>query len=159
MAPGEPALIATVLNEPRPSARSFARRFRRELSFAAVGLGVMAVGFATLLILVRRFGVNPHLAYLIQAVLSVELSFVLSRYWTWGDRRGSSVREGTGEWLRFHASRCISMPANQAMFSLLIFAGAGLVAANAVCLAITSVFNYFVSHRLVFTHGDGDARR
>jgi putative flippase GtrA len=159
MAPAEPAAIATVLNEPGPSARLSVGRFRRELSFAAVGLGVMAVGFATLLILVRRLGVNPHLAYLIQAVVSVELSFVLSRYWTWGDRRGHSARAGTGEWLRFHASRCVSMPVNQAMFSLLIFERAGLVVANAFCLAVTSVFNYLVSHRLVFAQGETDAQR
>jgi putative flippase GtrA len=125
-------------------------RYRRQLSFAVVGLLVMALGFVMLAVLIGRCGVNAHLAYLLQALVSVELSFVLSRYWTWRDRRASS-RAGVGrEWLRFHASRMLSIPANQALFSLLLISGCGALVANGWCVTATTVFNYCVSHRLVF---------
>jgi putative flippase GtrA len=125
-------------------------RYRRQVSFAVVGLLVMALGFVMLAVLIGRCGVNPHLAYLLQALASVQLSFVLSRYWTWRDRRASS-RAGVGrEWLRFHASRMLSIPANQALFSLLLISGCGALLANAWCVTATTVVNYSVSHRLVF---------
>lgn len=132
------------------SAFALATRYRRQLSFAFVGAGVMAVGFLVLFVLTGPAGVSPHLAYLIQAIVSVELSFVLSRYWTWGDRRGRTRSEALREWRRFHASRVISMPANQALFSLLILSSAGVWLANAICIALTTAVNWAVGHHLVF---------
>jgi putative flippase GtrA len=125
-------------------------RYRRQLSFGAVGIGVMAVGFALLFVLVHLLGVSPHLAYFAQAVVSVELSFLLSRYWTWGDRRGSTRSAVWREWRMFHASRVVSVPANQALFSLLVVGGAGVFTANTICIGLTSVVNYLVGHHLVF---------
>lgn len=124
--------------------------YRRQLSFAAVGLLVMALGFVMLGVLIGPCAMNPHLAYLVQAVVSVELSFVLSRYWTWRDRRASSRADMGREWLRFHTSRMLSIPANQALFSLLLVSGCNALIANGWCVTATTIFNYSVSHRLVF---------
>lgn len=134
---------------------ALATRYRRQLSFGVVGAGVMAVGFLTLLLLTGPAGVSPHLAYLIQAVISVELSFVLSRYWTWSDRRGHTRAAAVREWRRFHASRVVSMPANQALFSLLILSSASVWLANAICIVLTTTVNWLVGHHLVFGAGEG----
>lgn len=121
---------------------------RRTVSFAAVGLGVMALGYALLFVLVTLLGCSAHVAYFIQALVSVELNFVLNRRLTWGDRRGDARRE----WLRFHASRVVTIPLNQALFSLLTVIGLNYVLANTVCLAFTFAVNYAVSHFWVFKH-------
>jgi putative flippase GtrA len=131
------------------SALALASRYGRQLSFGAVGLTVMAVGFAVLGVL-THVGVSPHVAYAIQAVISVELSFVLSRYWTWRDRRGRSRAAVAREWRRFHASRIVTIPANQALFSLLIVAGASVWSSNAICIALTTLVNWLVGHHVVF---------
>jgi putative flippase GtrA len=133
---------------------TLAARYRRQLSFGVVGAGVMAVGFLILLLLTGPGGVSPHVAYLVQAVVSVELSFVLSRYWTWADRRGRTRRAAVREWRRFHASRVVSMPANQALFSLLILSSASVWMANAVCIGLTTAVNWLVGHHLVFGADD-----
>ena len=118
--------------------------------FAVVGGGVMAAGALLLVALVELAGLNPHLAYLIQAIFSIELSFVLSRWWTWSDRRAAGRRRAAGEWLRFHSSRAVTVPANQGLFSLLVGVGVGYLAANAIGIAIASVVNFLVAHHLVF---------
>ncbi|HET6508483.1 MAG TPA: GtrA family protein [Baekduia sp.] len=138
-------------------ALALATRYRRQLSFGVVGAGVMAVGFLILLLLTGPAGVSPHVAYLVQAVVSVELSFALSRYWTWGDRRGRTRSAALREWRRFHASRVVSVPANQALFSLLIVSGAGVWLSNAICIALTTAVNWLVGHHLVF--GPDEDRR
>ena len=138
------------------SALAIASRYRRQLSFGVVGITVMAVGFATLAILTNGLGMSPHLAYAIQAIISVELSFVLSRYWTWRDRRGRTRASLWREWRRFHTSRIVSMPANQAAFSALVTAGAGVWAANSICIALTTVVNWLVGHHLVFGPAEAD---
>lgn len=123
------------------------RPWGRELSFAAVGAGVMGVGYVVLLGLVAA-GWSPHLAYLAQAVVAIELNFALNRQLTWRDRRvAGSLR---GQWTRFHASRIVTMPANQVLFSALVVLGAPAWASNTVCIAITMVVNYVVAHRWVF---------
>lgn len=137
-----------------PGALALATRYRRQLSFGVVGVTVMAAGFLTLLLLVQVAGIDPHLAYLVQALVSVELSFVMSRYWTWRDRRGRTPAAVAREWRRFHASRIVSIPANQALFSLLVVSGATIWTANALCIALTTTVNWLVGHHLVFGPGD-----
>jgi putative flippase GtrA len=133
---------------------ALASRYRRQLSFGVVGVSVMALGFLILLLLTGPAGLSPHVAYLIQAVVSVQLSFLLSRYWTWEDRRGRTRAAALREWRRFHASRIVTMPANQALFSLLILSSASVWMANAICIALTTVVNWVVGHHLVFGAGD-----
>lgn len=125
--------------------------------FAVVGGAVMLGGALLLVCLVELLGVNPHLAYLIQAICSIEASFLLSRRWTWADRRGAGRRSASGEWLRFHSSRAVTVPANQGLFSLLVGVGAGYLAANAIGIAIASAVNFLVAHHLVFRSKEGAA--
>jgi putative flippase GtrA len=110
----------------------------------------MAVGYGVLLGLVAA-GWSPHLAYFVQAVVSVELNFVLNRQLTWRDRR--SVRPAWSQWRRFHASRVLTIPGNQALFSALTVAGMPVWASNTTCLVATTAVNYLVAHRWVFAGG------
>lgn len=143
MAEAAPSTLAAALAPPR-SARLRVGRF------AVVGGVVMVAGAALLVALVELLHVNPHLAYFVQAIFSIEASFVLSRWWTWADRRAVGRRRVAGEWLRFHSSRALTVPANQALFSLLVSLGVGYFAANAIGIAVASVVNFVVSHHWVF---------
>jgi putative flippase GtrA len=119
--------------------------------FALVGAVVMTAGALLLVALVELAGLSPHLAYLVQAIFSIEASFALSRWWTWRDRRALGPRPVAGEWLRFHASRVVTVPANQGLFSLLVgVVGVGYLAANAIGIAVASAVNFLVAHHLVF---------
>jgi putative flippase GtrA len=123
--------------------------------FAIVGGAVMVAGAVLLVVLVELLGVDPHIAYLIQAIVSIEVSFALSRWWTWADRRAVGRRPVAGEWLRFHSSRVLTVPANQGLFSLLLGVGVGYFAANAIGIAVSSAVNFLVSHHLVFLSKEG----
>jgi len=125
--------------------------------FAVVGAAVMAAGALLLVALVELAGMSPHLAYLIQALFSIEASFVASRWWTWSDRRAAGRRGVAGEWLRFHSSRLLTVPANQGLFSLLVGLGVGYLAANAIGIAVASAVNFLVAHHLVFRSKEGAA--
>jgi putative flippase GtrA len=127
-------------------------RPRRTLTYSAVGLGVMGVGYLVLFALVEGLGVSAHVAYFVQAIVSVELNFLLNRRVTWGDRRRQSSAKR--QWLRFHASRVATIPANQALFSVLTVAGAGYLLANTVCLGLTFLVNYAIAHYWVFSHAN-----
>lgn len=141
----EPALASIS----RPPAVALSRRLRIG-RFAVVGGVVMAAGALLLVCLVELLGVDPQLAYFIQAVFSIETSFVLSRWWTWADRRALTRRKVLGEWLRFHSSRVLTVPANQALFALLVSVGVGYLAATGIGIALSSVVNFLVAHTLVF---------
>jgi putative flippase GtrA len=127
-----------------------APKARRSLSYAGVGLAVMALGYAILFALVDGLGWSAHLAYFVQALVSVELNFLLNRRVTWGDRRELSSTKR--QWARFHASRVVTIPANQALFSLLTAAGSSFVLANTVCLGLTFLVNYVIANFWVFTN-------
>ncbi|MBS1868713.1 MAG: GtrA family protein [Actinobacteria bacterium] len=143
--------MAESLLAPRRGALVAVRSRRLRLGrFAVVGAVVMAAGALLLVALVELAGMSPHLAYLIQALFSIEASFVLSRAWTWSDRRATGRRGIAGEWLRFHTSRLLTVPANQGFFSLLVGLGVGYLAANAIGIAVSSAVNFVVAHHLVF---------
>jgi len=61
---------------------------RRLAGFAVVGIAVFLAGAALLFSLVHYLHVEPHVAYFITAIFSVESSFVLNRSLNWRDRPG-----------------------------------------------------------------------
>jgi putative flippase GtrA len=124
----------------------------RVSAFAAVGLGVTALSFGMLALLIEILGWSPHAAYVAQAAVSIEANFLLNRRLTWSDRR----RDGTvwGQWWRFHSSRVATVPVNQASFSALTLAGIPFWAANAACIGGTAVVNFLTAHLWVFRRRD-----
>jgi len=130
-------------------ARRVTARRRRELTFAAVGGSVLAVSFAVLFTLVS-IGLSPHLAYVVQTVVAVELNFALNERLTWRDTRSRTLRELGHRWLLFHVARVVTIPANQLLFSALVVAGCQYLLANAICVAASTSVNYVVGSRWVF---------
>jgi putative flippase GtrA len=115
--------------------------------FASVGLMVTVLGFAVLALLVEGLGWSAHIAYAVQAAVSIEASFVLNRGLTWRDRRGDPVWR---QWLRFHTSRAFTLPANQVSFSALTLAGMPFWGANAICVGAAAAVNFVAGHFWAF---------
>jgi putative flippase GtrA len=147
-------------DEPRPGSSMLdrLRRHRRQYSFACVGLLALGLGFAVLAILVQGLGVDPQLAFFAQAVVAIESNFLLNQRFTWRDRPVRSRREIARRWLRFHATRAVSVPLNQLAFMLLISTGAGWLLSSCICVAGTMIVNYLAGDRWVFRLERPEAR-
>jgi putative flippase GtrA len=59
---------------------------KRLVTFAANGLLVFVIGVAVQWALIHRLGMGNVSSYIAKSVLSVQLTFLLSRYLTWADR-------------------------------------------------------------------------
>jgi putative flippase GtrA len=59
---------------------------KRLVAFAASGLLVFVLGVVVQWALIHRLGMGDVSSYVVKSVLSVQLTFLLSRYVTWGDR-------------------------------------------------------------------------
>src|SRR6266496_1199349 len=125
---------------------SLLQRHQRKLVFGGVGVFVMAVGYGLLIGLVR-LGMPTGWAYAIQALVSIELNFVLNRRFTWNDREDVKLWSSL---LRFHLSRIVTVPMNQVLFNALTWAGVPYYLASPICVAVTTVVNYVAGDRLVF---------
>jgi putative flippase GtrA/glycosyltransferase involved in cell wall biosynthesis len=118
----------------------------RIAGFGAVGLGVFVGGEALLYGLVHFLHFSPNLAYLIQAITSIEVSFVLNRWLNWGDRGG---RLGS-QLVSFHLTKAITVPVNQILFASLLGLGVHYLLAMLMCTALITVVNFVANDRLVF---------
>jgi putative flippase GtrA len=92
---------------------------RRILGFSVVGGSVLIGGIVLLFVLVHFLHVEEHLAYLIQAITSIETNFFLNRFLNWKERDGHLA----AQWLKFHSTSAITFPLNQALFALLTWIG------------------------------------
>lgn len=122
-------------------------KFKRKLIFGSIGIFVMLVGYATLYLCVDVLHWNPSVAYAIQAVVSIELNFVLNYKITWRDRRDVSIWRMLG---RFHVSRIVTIPLNQVMFNALIWAHVNYLIANTLCIVLVTMFNFVVGDKFTF---------
>lgn len=135
-------------------------KFKRKLIFGSIGIFVMLIGYATLFACVDVLHWSTSVAYVIQAVISIELSFWLNYRITWGDRRKhASTKEERrqrrkhfwGAWRRFHSVRLLlTVPLNQGLFNGLVWLGLNYLIANSLCIATAMVINYVLSDRFVF---------
>jgi cellulose synthase/poly-beta-1,6-N-acetylglucosamine synthase-like glycosyltransferase len=123
---------------------------QRAVSFGLVGGFVALVGFVILYVLVEYAGLNKNLAYLIQAVVSIELNFFLNRSVTWRDRRGTGFTSFLGMWARFHLTRVATVALNQVLFGAFIYIGINYLISNGLCIIIVMVINFFVGDRFIF---------
>lgn len=135
---------------PEPSRRKASQFATRAFSFGLVGGFVALVGFVLLYVLVQYVGLNKNLAYFIQAIVSIELNFFLNRSVTWRDRRGSGVGAFVSVWARFHLTRVFTIALNQALFALFVFIGIHYLIANALCIIVVMVINFFVGDMFIF---------
>ena len=125
-------------------------RYRRQITFAGIGTGVAACGYVLLFVLIEALGASPHISYLLTAVVSIELSFILNGALTWGDRKSGLAMRSNRRRLTFHVARWLTVPLNQLAFSALVIAGVHWAIANTICILATALINYAVADRWVF---------
>jgi putative flippase GtrA/glycosyltransferase involved in cell wall biosynthesis len=129
-----------------PSRRSLSKS--RIVPFLGVGVVGALTGYATLIALVEAADLSPHLAFLVSSVVSFETNFLLNDRFTWADRR-----DGSSRWrrrLKFHAGRWLTYVPGQLIFSLLVVAGVGYLAATTLAITVVSLANYVIGDRWVF---------
>ena len=88
-------------------------------------------------------------SYLVQAVVSVETSFLLNRWLTWRDR-------STPFWpafTRFNAQKTVTIVLNLALYAGLLRLGMNYLVANVALTAVFTIVNYVAGDRLVFIPG------
>ncbi|MBI1896098.1 MAG: GtrA family protein [Acidobacteria bacterium] len=126
----------------------------RWLKFNFVGgLGVL-VQLGMLVLLKSGFGLH----YLAATALAVEAAvlhnFLWHQSWTWSDRpRGSSPAAMLARLVRFHAANgAVSIVSNLILMKLFVGAlGLPYFAANLVAIALTSIANFLLADRAVFS--------
>lgn len=122
------------------------RRGARFVVFSGIGGAVFFIGLGLQAVLTGRWHVLPIVSYLIQAVVSVEMSFLLNRWLTWRDR-------GIPFWLsfaRFNVQKAVTIALNLALYAALLRLGMNYLVANVTLTAVFTVVNYVAGDRLVF---------
>ena len=107
------------------------------------------MGFGLQAVLTGSWHVLPVASYAIQAVVSVETSFLLNRWLTWRDRN-------IPFWLafaRFNAQKTVTIALNLALYAGLLRLGMNYLVANVALTAVFTVVNYVAGDRLVFIPG------
>jgi putative flippase GtrA len=142
-----PATVLGALSRSRPVAAPWRSR---PVRFALTGI-VAAGAQVTLLAALLAAGVPGLAANGSAFLLAAQVNFLLSGWFTWGDRpRGAgSDRTLARRWLLFHASI-----AGTALLNMLVFAAARRVApdlaASLAGIAAASAVNFFAHDRLAF---------
>ncbi len=121
-------------------------RPRKIMGFGLVGGGVMVGGLTLLFLLVHVFGVEQHVAYLIQALASIETNFFLNRFFNWKERTGNLFLQ----WLKFHSSSAVTFPVNQVLFAALTALGINYLLVTIMGAGVAAVVNYVTNEYFVF---------
>jgi glycosyltransferase involved in cell wall biosynthesis/putative flippase GtrA len=125
------------------------RRGVRLVAFSVIGGAVFLAGLGLQALLTGGWHVLPVASYLIQAVASVQASFVLNRWLTWRDRSAPIWRACA----RFNAQKAVTVALTLALYAGLIHLGMNYLVANVLLTAVFTVVNYVASDRLVFVPG------
>lgn len=124
---------------------------KRVIKFGFVGGFIMVLG-AVILSLLIESGVDQPTANFIQAIVSIELNFLLNNWLTWRDRRHSRL------WVRFakyHAGKLVTIPTNQLMFILLTTVGVHYLVAYFINIGVVMAVNYLLYELFVFKEKNG----
>lgn len=126
-------------------------KFWRLIKFGSVGGSVMLIAMGLLYVLVDVLGVQPTVAYVIQAVVAINLNFILNYSFTWSDRRVAkgNWRRFLRNWLAFLSTRLVTIPLNTILFTILEQFIHYLLATGTTILIVT-IFNYLVNDKFVF---------
>jgi putative flippase GtrA len=123
------------------------RRGARFVLFSAIGGAIFLLGLGLQAVLTGAGHMQPIVSYAIQAVVSVESSFLLNRWLTWRDR-ATPFRIA---FARFNAQKTVTIALNLALYEGLLRLGVNYLVANVALTAVFTVVNYVAGDRLVFT--------
>ncbi|HEV8065162.1 MAG TPA: GtrA family protein [Acidimicrobiales bacterium] len=125
------------------SARRLSREHGRRFAvFAAIGLSVFLLGLGLQFALVQYAGMDHVVSYLIQGVVSIQISFVLNLKLTWRDR-------DTKFWIalgRFNLQKLLASVLNVAAYIGFVAIGIEYLLANVVTTAVFTIANYLLGH-------------
>lgn len=125
------------------------RHAGRFTSFSLIGGGIFAAGLLIQALLTGGLHVPSFESYLVQAVVSVESSFLLNRWFTWRDAR---TPFGQAFW-RFNAQKVITVTMNLILYAGLLKLGMNYLLANILLTVIFTFVNYVGADRFVFLRG------
>ena len=121
----------------------------RFTAFSVIGTVVFVLGLAIQAVLTGHLHMPAIGSYMVQAVVSVELSFLLNRWITWRNRNSTF-------WpslLRFNLQKAITVVLNLVMYAILLRLGVNYLIANVLLTIAFTVVNYVGGDRFVFTPG------
>jgi 4-amino-4-deoxy-L-arabinose transferase-like glycosyltransferase/putative flippase GtrA/GT2 family glycosyltransferase len=142
-------VLLSMARQEETSARRTNGRGSRFLVFSAIGGFVFLVGLGLQAVLTGSWHVLPVVSYLVQAVVSVEASFLLNRWLTWRDRSTPFWRA----FARFNVQKTITIALNLGLYDVLLRLGMNYLVANVALTAAFTVVNYVAGDRFVFVPG------
>lgn len=122
---------------------------RHWIRFNLVGVMGFLVQTTVLSVLVRVAGLRTSVAVIVAVLAAVSHNFFWHERFTWpGLPRGSRLKR----WVSFHLwTGIVSIVSNVAMTTAVMsLTGLPAVAANVIAVAIVSIANFWLNHRLVF---------
>jgi putative flippase GtrA/GT2 family glycosyltransferase len=127
----------------------------RFLKFSVVGAALFWLGIGLQALLTGEWHVGAATSFAVQGVISVELSYLANRYWTWRTEPVSFWRA----WRRFNAQKIVASLANLGVYLVLLRLGVNYLAANVLTTAVFAVVNYAGAHYWAFRPGGRGGRR
>jgi putative flippase GtrA len=114
----------------------------RFLIFAAIGGGVFLVGLGIQIAMVQYLNVDAIVSYIIQSIVSIELSFLLNRYLTWRERNVPLL------WAlsRFNTQKAFASLITVTTYAILVRLGMQYIVANTAITAVLTPLNYVGAH-------------
>lgn len=126
--------------------RLLRRHGRKFTSFSLIGGAIFVAGLALQAALTTGLHISPFMSYIIQAVVSIEASFLLNRALTW---RGAKTPFWKACW-RFNAQKVITVTVNLILYAGLLKLGINYLIANVLLTAFFTIVNYLAADRFVF---------
>jgi putative flippase GtrA len=121
----------------------------RFASFSLIGGGIFVAGLAIQAVLTGGLHVASFISYIVQAVVSVEASFLLNRWLTW---RGVKTPFWSSFW-RYNAQKVITVTANLILYAGLLKLGLNYLVANILLTIVFTFVNYVGADKFVFLRG------
>jgi cellulose synthase/poly-beta-1,6-N-acetylglucosamine synthase-like glycosyltransferase/putative flippase GtrA len=126
----------------RLASGAWEHRFRLVI-FAVNGMNVFAVGLLIQVLLIRYAGMGHVPSYIVQTIASVQLSFLLSRFLTWGDR-DTPILPALA---RFNIQQFAITGLGMAGYAGLEWFGMNYIAANIAVTAALTPVSFLSSHK------------
>jgi putative flippase GtrA len=134
------------------------RHRARLIIFGVIGAFVFTLQFVLQTVLVQVWQVGPVPSYIAVVVFCVQVSFLLNRRFTWGDRQIPS----RVAWYRFNSQKAVTTAVNLAVYAGIVKLGENYHLANVLTAGFFTLVNYALGNSWAFASSsaqDGGYRR